>query len=97
MPVLTIQNQLKVLRVGFKSIWADNTLQINGASVFSVDYTDKQEDVILPGTDGAVTLNGIVQNAAAVSIDGLRIRKHVWVPTPGLTLTANLRYFRCII
>ena len=26
--VLTIQNQLKVLKIGFKSIWADNTLQI---------------------------------------------------------------------
>jgi iron complex outermembrane receptor protein len=75
------------IEVGFKSIWADNTLQINGA-IFSVDYTDKQEDVILPGTDGAVTLT-VVQNAAAVSIDGFELET-LWVPSPGLTLTANL-------
>ena len=75
------------IEVGFKSIWANNTLQINGA-IFSVDYSDKQEDVILPGTDGAVTLT-VVQNAAAVSIDGLELET-LWVPTAGLTLTANL-------
>ena len=75
------------LEVGFKSIWANNTLQINGA-IFSVDYSDKQEDVILPGTDGAVTLT-VVQNAASVSIDGLELET-LWVPSPGLTLTANL-------
>ena len=73
--------------IGFKSIWADNTFQLN-ASVFTVDYTDKQEDVVLPGTDGAVTLT-IVQNAAAVSVDGLELET-VWIPTTGLTLTANL-------
>ena len=31
----------------------------------------------------------IVQNAAAVSIDGLEIES-LWIPTEGLTLTANL-------
>ena len=75
------------IEVGFKTILANNTLQINGA-IFSVDYSDKQEDVILPGTDGAVTLT-VVQNAASVSIDGLELET-LWVPTPGLTLTANL-------
>ena len=78
---------VKSIEVGFKSIWADNTLQINGA-IFSVDYTGKQEEVILPGTDGAITLT-VVQNAAAASIDGLELET-LWVPTPGLTLTANL-------
>ena len=72
---------------GIKTIWANNTFQFN-ASAFTVDYTDKQEDVVLPGTDGAVTLT-IVQNAAAVSIDGLEIES-LWIPTEGLTLTANL-------
>ena len=75
------------IEVGFKTTWANNTLQINGAFFF-VDYTDKQEDVVLPGTDGAVTLT-IVQNAAAVSIDGFELET-VWIPTEGLTLTANL-------
>ena len=44
--------------------------------------------MVLPGTDGAVTLT-IVQNAAAVSVDGLELET-VWIPTTGLTLTANL-------
>ena len=73
--------------VGFKTVWMDNTFQLNG-SIFTVDYTDKQEEVVLPGTDGAVTLT-IVQNAASVSMDGLELES-VWVPTDGLTLTANL-------
>ncbi len=75
------------IELGIKTIWANNTFQFN-ASAFTVDYTDKQEDVVLPGTDGAVTLT-IVQNAAAVSIDGLEIET-LWIPTEGLTLTANL-------
>ena len=73
--------------IGVKTLWANNTFQFN-ASAFTVDYTDKQEDVVLPGTDGAVTLT-IVQNAAAVSIDGLELET-VWIPTTGLTLNANL-------
>ncbi len=75
------------IEIGFKTSWNSNTLQINGA-FFSVDYTDKQEDVVLPGTDGAVTLT-IVQNAAAVSIDGFELET-VWIPSEGLTLSANL-------
>ncbi len=75
------------IELGFKTMWFNNTLQVNGA-IFSVDYTDKQEDVILPGTDGAVTLT-IVQNAAAASIDGMELET-LWVPTRGLTLSANL-------
>ena len=75
------------IELGIKTIWANNTFQFN-ASAFTVDYTDKQEDVVLPGTDGAVTLT-IVQNAAAVSIDGLEIET-LWIPSEGLTLTANL-------
>ena len=53
-----------------------------------MDYSDKQEDVILPGTDGAITLT-IVQNAAAASIDGMELET-LWIPTAGLTLSANL-------
>ena len=75
------------IELGFKTMWFDNTLQVNGA-IFSVDYSDKQEDVILPGVDGAVTLT-IVQNAAAASIDGMELET-LWIPTAGLTLSANL-------
>ena len=75
------------IELGFKTMWFNNTLQVNGA-IFSVDYSDKQEDVILPGVDGAVTLT-VVQNAAAASIDGMALET-LWIPTAGLTLSANL-------
>lgn len=75
--------------LGFKTSWLDNTLQING-SIFTTDYQDKQEDVVLPGTDGAVTLT-LVQNAAAATLDGFEIES-VWIPLAGLTLTANMGY-----
>lgn len=72
---------------GFKTQWFDNTLQLNG-SFFVTDYQDKQEDVVLPGTDGAVTLT-LVQNAAGADISGFELEA-VWLPMAGLTLTANL-------
>ncbi|MEY2909573.1 MAG: Pesticin receptor precursor [Pseudomonadota bacterium] len=77
------------IELGFKTSWFDNTLQFN-AALFSTDYKDKQEDVVLPGTDGAVTLT-LVQNAAGATMDGLEIET-VWLPTAGLTLTANIGY-----
>jgi len=77
------------IEIGFKTTWANNTFQLNGA-IFSTDYQDKQEDVVLPGQDGAVTLT-LVENAATASLDGLELEA-AWVPTEGLTLTANLGY-----
>ena len=77
------------IEFGFKTSWFGNTLQVNGA-IFTTDYQDKQEDVVLPGTDGAVTLT-LVQNAAGASMDGVEIET-IWMPAAGLTLTANLGY-----
>ena len=75
--------------LGFKTTWFDNTLQFNGA-IFTTDYEDKQEDVVLPGTDGAVTLT-LVQNAAGATMSGVEFDM-VWIPLEGLTLNANLGY-----
>jgi iron complex outermembrane receptor protein len=75
--------------LGFKTTWLDNTLQFNGA-IFTTDYEDKQEDVVLPGTDGAVTLT-VVQNAAGATMSGVEFET-IWIPLEGLTLTANLGY-----
>jgi len=75
--------------IGFKTTWLDNTLQLNG-SIFTTDYQDKQEDVVLPGTDGAVTLT-LVQNAAGATMEGFELEA-VWLPTAGLTINANIGY-----
>ena len=72
--------------LGFKLNLLDNTLQLN-ATVFQTDYTNKQEDVILPDPTGA-TLT-IVQNAATATMDGAELEV-TWIPTEGLTLGANL-------
>lgn len=80
---------VKSWELGFKTTWFDDTLQLNG-SLFTTDYEEKQEDVVLPGTDGAVTLT-LVQNAAGASLDGFELET-VWLPMQGLTLTANLGY-----
>ncbi len=74
---------------GFKTTWLDNTLQFNGA-IFTTDYEDKQEDVVLPGTEGTVTLT-VVQNAAGATMDGVEFEM-IWIPVEGLTLNANLGY-----
>ena len=74
---------------GFKTTWFDNTLQFNGA-IFTTDYEDKQEDVVLPGTDGAVTLT-LVQNAAGATLEGVEFEL-VWIPVEGLTLNGNFGY-----
>ena len=77
------------IEFGAKTTWLDNRLQLN-VSAFFVDYTDKQEDVVFPGTDGAVTLT-LVQNAGAASIDGVEFEA-VFIPTDGLTFSVNVGY-----
>ena len=81
--------KVKSFEVGAKTTWMDSRLQLN-VSAFFVDYTDKQEDVVLPGTDGAVTLT-LVQNAGAATINGLEIEAQ-YLPVDGLTLGFNLGY-----
>ncbi len=72
--------------IGFKLSFLENTLQLNG-TVFQTDYTNKQEDVILPDPVGA-TLT-LVQNAAQATMDGVEMEM-VWIPSEGLTLSANV-------
>ena len=75
------------IEVGAKTTWMDDRLQLN-VSLFNVDYTDKQEDVVFPGTDGAVTLT-LVQNAGAATIRGLEIET-VFIPADGFTVGLNV-------
>lgn len=56
--------------LGIKSQWWDNRARLN-ATIFYSDYTDKQEDVIVPDASGAVAT--VVTNASDVEIYGLEL------------------------
>ncbi len=56
--------------LGMKSEWWDNRARFN-ATAFYTDYTDKQEDVIVPDSTGSVST--IVTNASDVEIYGLEL------------------------
>jgi iron complex outermembrane receptor protein len=56
--------------LGMKSDWVDGRVRFN-ATVFSTDYDDKQEDNIIPLSDG--TVGTVVSNASSVEIRGLEL------------------------
>ncbi|MFV8783124.1 TonB-dependent receptor [Microbulbifer sp. SA54] len=56
--------------VGMKSEWLDNRVRFN-ATAFMTDYTDKQEDILVPEEGGQV--NTIVRNAGEVEVSGLEL------------------------
>jgi iron complex outermembrane receptor protein len=56
--------------LGMKSEWWDNRARFNATAFYS-DYSDKQEDVIVPAADGSV--GTIVTNASDVEMYGLEL------------------------
>ena len=78
------------VEVGFKTMWADNTFQLNG-SVFTMDYDDKQQQIVRPPENPNAATLTVVENAGSASIDGVELEA-IWIPTTGLTITANLGY-----
>ena len=71
-------------------MWADNTFQLNG-SVFTMDYDDKQQQIVRPPENPNAATLTVVENAGGASIDGVELEA-IWIPTAGLTITANLGY-----
>ncbi|MEK9625103.1 MAG: TonB-dependent receptor, partial [Halieaceae bacterium] len=57
--------------VGAKFTMFDNRFQLNLAA-FTVEYDQKQEDIVKPGEDGQATLT-IVQNASSATMDGIEM------------------------
>ncbi|AQQ68130.1 hypothetical protein Mag101_11160 [Microbulbifer agarilyticus] len=55
---------------GLKSEWLDSRVRFN-ATAFMTDYTDKQEEILVPEEGGQV--NTIVRNAGDVEISGLEL------------------------
>ena len=74
------------LELGVKSEWLGNRLRLN-ATAFVSEYTDKQEDVIVPDSTGSVST--VVRNASDVDIQGLEVEL-VAALTDHLNLSANL-------
>lgn len=74
--------------LGMKSDWMDGRVRLN-ATIFSTDYDDKQEDNIVPLSDG--TVGTIVSNAASVEISGLELEL-VAALTESIRLQASYGY-----
>jgi iron complex outermembrane receptor protein len=64
-----------------------NRFQLNLAA-FTIEYNDKQEDIVKPGTAGQATLT-VVQNASTAKMEGLEM-DFIWVVTEGLSLRGNV-------
>ncbi|MCP4322261.1 MAG: TonB-dependent receptor [Alteromonadales bacterium] len=65
---------LDSFEAGFRSEWLDNTLRLN-ATVFYMDYKDKQEDYTVEFVDsfGTPSNDSRVENGAAATISGLEV------------------------
>jgi iron complex outermembrane receptor protein len=72
--------------LGMKSEWWNNRARFN-ATLFYSDYTDKQEDVIVPASDGSV--GTIVTNASDVEMYGAEL-EFTALLTDKLSMYANL-------
>ncbi|RKS86293.1 TonB-dependent receptor [Sphingosinicella microcystinivorans] len=71
---------------GFKTQWADNRVRFN-LSAFSMNYSNKQEDVVFP--DPVSVTVTVVQNAARARIRGFEAEFQA-VPADGLTFGVNV-------
>jgi iron complex outermembrane receptor protein len=62
--------KVETYEIGIKSDWWDQRLRIN-AAIFSSDYSDKQEEIILADAGGNV--DTVVANASDASMDGAEL------------------------
>jgi iron complex outermembrane receptor protein len=62
--------EVDTYEVGMKSDWWNQRLRLN-ATLFSSDYTDKQEEIIVPDANGNV--DTFVVNASDASMDGVEL------------------------
>jgi iron complex outermembrane receptor protein len=79
---------VETFELGMKSDWMDGRIRFN-ATIFSTDYDDKQEENIVPLSDG--TVGTIVSNAASVEISGLELEL-VAALTENIRLQASYGY-----
>jgi len=80
--------EVDTYEIGLKSTWLDQRLLVN-AAIFSSDYKDKQEEIIVSDPDGNV--DTVVVNATDASMDGAELEVSALV-YEGLTLFAQGGY-----
>jgi iron complex outermembrane receptor protein len=74
--------------LGYRSEWMDRTLIFN-ATVFYMDYQDKQEEIQQPSqTSGTGQVTRVV-NASTATIQGVELEM-TWLAMQGLTLRGNV-------
>jgi iron complex outermembrane receptor protein len=78
---------VEIWEAGAKFTLFDNRFQLNLAA-FTIEYNDKQEDIVKPGTDGQATLT-VVQNASSATMEGIEM-DFTWVIAEGLSLRGNV-------
>ena len=79
---------VETYEAGIKSDWWNQRLRLNGA-VFSSEYNDKQEDIIV--TDPSGLVDTVVLNAATATMKGLELELTALL-AEGLTLVAQGGY-----
>lgn len=75
--------------LGWKTDWLDRSLRFNGA-IFYMDYDDRQIAQFEAGSGGASTN---IFNAGSSSAEGVELDV-IWIPLPGLRLTAGYGYLK---
>jgi iron complex outermembrane recepter protein len=74
--------EVSTTEIGLKSMWWDQRLRVN-AAIFTSDYSDKQEEVIVADAGGNV--DTVVVNASDASMDGAELEINALV-YEGLTV-----------
>lgn len=76
--------------LGLKSEWMDNRLRLN-ATVFSMEYQDKQEELQLPSDQTDTGQKTVVINPSSATIQGVEFDMQAYL-SENLSLRANLGY-----
>ncbi len=76
--------------LGVKSQFLDNRVRLN-ATIFSMDYQDKQEELQLPSDQTDTGQKTVVINPSSATIQGIEFDMQAYV-TDNLSLRANLGY-----
>ena len=78
------------IELGVKSQWLDNRLRLN-ATLFRMEYEDKQEELQLPSSETDTGQKTVVINPSNATIQGLELELQAYL-TENFNVRANLGY-----